>query len=99
VAQLVEALRYKPEGRGLDFRWCRCNFSLTSSFRPHYGPKVDSTSNRNEYHEYFLKGKGGRCGLGSSGGIATAYGLDGPRIESRWGRDFSHTSIPGLSRG
>ena len=22
VAQLVEALRYKPEGRGLDSRWC-----------------------------------------------------------------------------
>jgi hypothetical protein len=22
VAQLVEALCYKPEGRGLDFRWC-----------------------------------------------------------------------------
>jgi hypothetical protein len=22
VVQLVEALRYKPEGRGFDFRWC-----------------------------------------------------------------------------
>jgi hypothetical protein len=22
----------------------------------------------------------------------TGYGLDGPGIESRWGRDFSHTS-------
>jgi hypothetical protein len=29
VAQLVEALRYKPEGRGIDFRWCYWNFSLT----------------------------------------------------------------------
>jgi len=28
------------------------------------------------------------CGPGSSVGIATGYGLDGPRIESRWGRDF-----------
>jgi hypothetical protein len=48
----------------------------------------------------------------SSVGIATDYGLDGPRIESQWGRDFSHTSrpalgptqspvqwVPGLSRG
>ena len=26
VAQLVEALRYKPEGRGIDSRWCRWNF-------------------------------------------------------------------------
>jgi uncharacterized membrane protein len=29
VAQLVEALLYKPEGRGFDSRWCHCNFSLT----------------------------------------------------------------------
>jgi hypothetical protein len=29
VAQLVETLRYKPEGRGFDSRWCHCNFSLT----------------------------------------------------------------------
>ena len=29
-------------------------FSLTQSFRPHYGPGVDSMSNRNEYQEYFL---------------------------------------------
>jgi hypothetical protein len=29
VAQLVEALLYKPEGCGFDFRWCQWNFSLT----------------------------------------------------------------------
>jgi hypothetical protein len=29
-------------------------------------------------------------GLGSSVGIATDYGLDGPGIESQWGRDFPH---------
>ena len=28
VAQLVEALRYKSEGRGFDSRWCHWNFSL-----------------------------------------------------------------------
>jgi hypothetical protein len=33
-------------------------------------------------------------GPGSSGGIATGYGLDGPGIESRWGRDFPHLSRP-----
>jgi hypothetical protein len=33
-------------------------------------------------------------GPGSSVGIATAYGLDGPGIESRWGRDFPHLSRP-----
>jgi hypothetical protein len=29
VAQLVEALRYKPEGRGFDSQWCHWNFSVT----------------------------------------------------------------------
>jgi hypothetical protein len=38
VAQLVEVLRYKPEGRGFNSRWCHWKFSLIYSFRPHYGP-------------------------------------------------------------
>jgi hypothetical protein len=29
-------------------------------------------------------------------GIATRYELDGPGIESRWGRDFHHPSRPVL---
>jgi len=36
------------------------------------------------------------CGPGSSVGIATDYGLDGPGIESRWERDFPHLSRPAL---
>jgi len=28
------------------------------------------------------------AGLDNSGFITTCYGLDGPGIESRWGRDF-----------
>ena len=35
-------------------------------------------------------------GQDSSVGIATRYGLDGPEIESRWGRDFPHPSRPAL---
>ena len=35
-------------------------------------------------------------GRDSSVGIATRYGLDGPRVEFRWGRDFSHPSRPDL---
>jgi hypothetical protein len=61
VAQLVEAQRFKPEGRGFDSRWCHWNFSLTLSFRPQYGPGVGSASNRNEYRECFPLSKGGRC--------------------------------------
>jgi hypothetical protein len=51
-------------------------------------------------------------GPGSLVGIVTAYRLDGPGIESRWGQDFLHLSrpvlrptqppvqwVPGLSRG
>jgi hypothetical protein len=33
-------------------------------------------------------------GRDSSVGIAPRYGLDDPGIESRWGRDFPHPSIP-----
>jgi hypothetical protein len=51
---VVEALHYKPEGRGFDSRWCHWIFSLTLYFQSHYGPGVDSASNRNEYQEYFL---------------------------------------------
>jgi len=29
VAHLFEAMRYKPESRGLDSRWLHWNFSLT----------------------------------------------------------------------
>ena len=50
MAQLVEALRYKPEGCGFD-----------SQLWPRYGPEVDSASNRNENQVYFLGSKGGRC--------------------------------------
>ena len=61
VAQFVEALRYKPKGRGFDSRWCHWNVSLTYSFRPHYGSGVDPAPNRNEYQEYLLGGKGGKA--------------------------------------
>jgi hypothetical protein len=35
-------------------------------------------------------------GPGSVVGIATGYGLDGPEIESRWGRNFPHLPRPAL---
>jgi len=54
VAQLAEALNYKPEGRGVYFRWINWNFSLTSFFKPQHDAGIDSASNRNEYQECFL---------------------------------------------
>jgi hypothetical protein len=50
----VKAPGYKPPGREFDSQWCHWNFSVTQSFRSHYGPAVDSASNRNEYQVYFL---------------------------------------------
>jgi hypothetical protein len=35
-------------------RHCATNRKVAGSFRPHYGPGVDSASNRSEYQEYFL---------------------------------------------
>jgi hypothetical protein len=48
ITQLVEALRYKPECCGFDSRWGFWNSSVTETFRPQYGPGVDSAFNRNE---------------------------------------------------
>ena len=35
-----------------------------------------------------------RMGCDSLVGVAIRHGLEGPRIESRWGRGFPHPSIP-----
>ena len=53
-AGAVESQRYKPHGRGFESRRCHWNFSLTSFFRWHCGPRVDSTSYRNDDQEYFV---------------------------------------------
>ena len=60
---VVKVLGYKSEGRWFDSRRCHWNFLLTQSFRSHYGPGVDSASNRNEYQDNFLGVKAvGACG-------------------------------------
>jgi len=41
-----------------------------------------------------LRGK--KVGRDCAVGIATRYGLDGPGIEYRWGRDFPHPSRPAV---
>ena len=61
AAQLVEALRYKSEDLGFDSRWRDRNFSLVYSFRPHYGPGVDSASNKKWVPGVFPGVKSGQC--------------------------------------
>ena len=46
------------------------------------------------YYQYLIQLP--RQGQGSVVGIATAYGMDGPGIESWLGRDFPHQSRPAL---
>ena len=43
---MVKVLCYKSEGRWFDSIWCH--------LRSHYGPGVESASNRNKYKDYFL---------------------------------------------
>ena len=49
---VVKVLCYKSEGRWFDD--VNGFFIDMKSFRSHYGPGVESASNRNEYQEYFL---------------------------------------------
>jgi len=58
---LLTCTAIQREGCRFNSRWCQWDFSLTHYFWPYYGPGVDLASNRNEYQEYFLGGKGGRC--------------------------------------
>ena len=59
VARLVEALRYKPEGRVLNYR--RGNFSIDLNLPAAPWSCGRLILNRNEYHEHQLGVKGGRC--------------------------------------
>ena len=51
---VVKALCYKSEGHGSIPDDVSGFFINIKSFRSHYGPGVDSVSNRNECQEYFL---------------------------------------------
>ena len=51
---VVKMLCYKSEGRWFDPSSVSGFFIDIKFLRSHYGPGVDSASNRNEYLEYFL---------------------------------------------
>jgi hypothetical protein len=48
VAQLLEALRYESEGRGLDSSTVSLEFFVDINLLAHYGHRINSASNRNE---------------------------------------------------
>jgi len=60
VTQLVEAPRFKAGRSRVRFPMVTLEFFIDILF-PAALKRVDSASNRNEYEEYFLGGKGGRC--------------------------------------
>jgi hypothetical protein len=52
VTHFFQALCYKQEGRGFDSPIrSEFFFRFVESFQTHYGPVVDSTSNRNQYQK------------------------------------------------
>ena len=57
VARVVDALHYKPVGRGFDSPWRNWNFSLTS-FRPQSGSSVDSAEKSNRNFSWRVKAAG-----------------------------------------
>jgi hypothetical protein len=71
VAELVQALCYKPKGPGFDYPWDNWNFLLTLFFWPHCGAGVGLVSNRDEYHEYLLRSGGGGGKGGQYVGLTT----------------------------
>jgi hypothetical protein len=57
MANLVEAQRYKPEGRGFDSPMVSLEFSIDIVLVAALWPLgLDSASNRNKYQEHFLVG-------------------------------------------
>jgi hypothetical protein len=53
-AQLVEALRYYPEGRGFHSRWCHLEFFIDIILPAIHESGVESGSSRHEYQENLL---------------------------------------------
>jgi hypothetical protein len=57
---MVEVLCYKVDGHGFRSNEILEFFQFTESFQPHDGPRVYSSSDRNEYQKIFLGVKHGQ---------------------------------------
>jgi hypothetical protein len=91
-------LRFRP--RGL-WDWQSCAYCMEAKLRVKVIESFFISASCYTLHYYwflfFLSKHVRVCSRpGSSVGIATGYGLDGPGIESQWGRNFSQLSRPAL---
>jgi len=71
--------------------WDPCHFQIYSKYEA-----VPTKIRLHKPHFQLVLVLLSNVGRDSSVGIATCYGLDGPEIESRWGRDFPHPTRPAL---
>ena len=90
-----------------------CESYICADFKREHCMFLYDTYNKLNYYKKCRKFRQTFSGVpGSVDTIATGYGVGGPGIESRWGRDFLHPSrtslgpiqspiqwIPGVSRG
>ena len=70
--------------------------SRFDSIKINYSHVILPASNHIQTTTDFLLHNTDSVGRGSSIGISTRYGLDTPRIESRWRQDFPYLSKPAL---
>ena len=82
------ATGYGLNGAGIESRW---GLDFPHLSRPALGPTYPSV----QYDRVF-PGVKERPGRDADPCIAPGYELDGPGIESRWGRDFPRLSRPAL---
>ena len=86
-------LKYRPQIKSLTWEILKYPWPLICYCETNWWKSLNWTNNRLvSYKLWMIKYRVG--GRDNSVGIATVYGLDGPEIESRWGRDFLDPSRP-----
>jgi len=82
---------------GLSVSWSNCSWGSNHPSAQYWCRTKDACCDRTQsVKDFCVSSRKNVSGPFSSVGIATGYGLDGPGIESRWGRDFPHLSRPAL---